>query len=123
MGAFIDRMRYRESEAFCRAERAADHSHRRLAHGDLCSILSAYTFASGLDLQSELALQGIRVGASEIPCISILLGMLPMWLSPIDLQREQALSAFSESQHRGPHQRGPEPLAQESLVVVTVSSE
>ena len=64
------------------------------------SILSAYTFVSGSQTQSDLAIQGIRVGASVIPCVSILLSMVPMWLSPIDLQREQALSAFSESQHR-----------------------
>jgi hypothetical protein len=42
-----------------------------------------------------------RIGASAIPCVSIVLSMVPMWLSPIDLQREQALSEFSESQHRG----------------------
>jgi GPH family glycoside/pentoside/hexuronide:cation symporter len=64
------------------------------------SILSAYTFVSGSQTQSDLAIQGIRVGASVIPCVSILLSMVPMALSPIDLQREQALSAFSESQHR-----------------------
>jgi GPH family glycoside/pentoside/hexuronide:cation symporter len=92
------------------------------------SILGAYTFVSGSQEQSDLALQGIRVGASVIPCISILLSMLPMSLSPIDLQREQALSAFSEGQRRGPQHRGlqhsgPGPLAQDSPIVASVSSE
>jgi Na+/melibiose symporter-like transporter len=68
------------------------------------SILGAYTFVSGSQTQSDLAVQGIRIGASVIPCISLLLSMVPMWLSPIDLRREQALSAFSEGQHRGPSQ-------------------
>jgi hypothetical protein len=35
-----------------------------------------------------------------IPFISLLLSTVPMWLSPIDLPREQALSTFSEGQHR-----------------------
>jgi GPH family glycoside/pentoside/hexuronide:cation symporter len=64
------------------------------------TILGAYTFVSGSQTQSELAIRGIRIGASVIPFISLLLSMVPMWLSPIDLQREQALSAFSEGQHR-----------------------
>jgi GPH family glycoside/pentoside/hexuronide:cation symporter len=64
------------------------------------SILSAYTFVSGSEVQSELALQGIRIGASVIPFASILLSMVPMALSPINLPRERALSAFSEQMHR-----------------------
>ena len=64
------------------------------------SILSAYTFVSGAQVQSELALRGIRIGASVIPFVSILLSMIPMALSPIDLERERALSAFSERMHR-----------------------
>jgi hypothetical protein len=55
---------------------------------------------SGAQVQSELALRGIRIGASVIPFVSILLSMLPMELSPIDLERERALSAFSERMHR-----------------------
>ena len=66
------------------------------------SILGAYTFVSGSQTQSDLAIQGIRVGASVVPFASLLLSMVPMWLSPINLQREQALSEFSEGQHRGP---------------------
>jgi GPH family glycoside/pentoside/hexuronide:cation symporter len=64
------------------------------------TILSAYTFVSGAEEQSDLALQGIKVGASLIPAVSILIGMIPMYLSPIDLKKEQELSAFSEAQHR-----------------------
>jgi GPH family glycoside/pentoside/hexuronide:cation symporter len=65
------------------------------------TILSAYTFVSGSEVQSGQALQGIRVGTSLIPAASILLSIVPMLLSPISLQREQELSDFSEQQRRG----------------------
>jgi hypothetical protein len=64
------------------------------------SILSAYTFVSGSQVQSARAVQGIRIGASVIPFASILLSTVPMWLSPINLRREQALSAFSEQMNQ-----------------------
>jgi GPH family glycoside/pentoside/hexuronide:cation symporter len=68
------------------------------------SILGAYTFVSGSQEQSDLAVRGIRIGASVIPFASILFSMVPMWFSPINLQREQVLSEFSEDQHRGREQ-------------------
>jgi hypothetical protein len=45
------------------------------------------------------------IGASVIPFASILLSMVPMWLSPITLSRERMLSEFSEGQHRSPQPR------------------
>ncbi len=64
------------------------------------SILGAYTFASGANVQSDQAILGIRVGASLIPFISVLIGIIPMALSPITMERERELSAFSEQKHR-----------------------
>ncbi|MBE2222082.1 MAG: MFS transporter [Anaerolineae bacterium] len=64
------------------------------------TILGAFTFVSGLEVQNDLAVQGIRIGASVIPFISVLVGIIPMMLSPITFKREQELSVFSEQQHR-----------------------
>ena len=64
------------------------------------SILAAYTFVSGSEVQSEQAILGIRIGASVIPFVSVLVAMVPMWFSPITLHKEHELSIFSERQHR-----------------------
>lgn len=71
------------------------------------SILAAYTFVSGSEVQSDQAILGIRIGASLIPFISALLSIIPMALSPITLEKEQELSAFSEKQHRQREQLEP----------------
>ena len=71
------------------------------------SILAAYTFVSGAEVQSEQALLGIRIGASVIPFISILISIVPMWFSPITLEKEHELSAFSEQQHRSQEEATP----------------
>jgi GPH family glycoside/pentoside/hexuronide:cation symporter len=65
------------------------------------TILGAFTFVSGSEVQSARAVQGIRIGTSLVPAASILLSIVPMLLSPITLRREQELSDFSEQQHRG----------------------
>jgi len=64
------------------------------------SILGAFTFVSGSDVQSDQALLGVRIGASLVPFVSVLLGIIPMALSPITLKKEKELSDFSEQQHR-----------------------
>lgn len=64
------------------------------------SILGAFTFVSGSDVQNDQALLGIRIGASLVPFVSVLLGIIPMSLSPITFKKEQELSEFSERKHR-----------------------
>lgn len=76
------------------------------------SILAAFTFVSVSEVQSDQALEGIRVGASLIPFLSVLLSIIPMALSPITYEKEQELSAFSEQQHRGHEQSEPMPVSE-----------
>ena len=64
-------------------------------------VIGYFGFQSGEDaVQSEQALQGIRLAAGVIPSVFVLLGMLPMAFSPITLKRERELSLFAEQQHR-----------------------
>jgi GPH family glycoside/pentoside/hexuronide:cation symporter len=64
------------------------------------SLIGAYGFVSGAVEQSAHALDGIRVGAGVVPFFFVLLGILPMLFSPISLDKEHELSAFSEVRHR-----------------------
>ncbi len=64
------------------------------------SLIGFYGFESGAAKQSARALEGIRVGAGIVPFFFVLLGILPMLFSPISLERERELSAFSEARHR-----------------------
>ena len=64
------------------------------------SLIGRYGFASGSAAQSARAIEGIRIGAGVIPFFFVLLGILPMLLSPISTAREKELSAFSEQRHR-----------------------
>jgi GPH family glycoside/pentoside/hexuronide:cation symporter len=64
------------------------------------SLIGFYGFTSGAAEQSVRALEGIRVGAGVVPFFFVLLGILPMLFSPITLEKERQLSAFSEARHR-----------------------
>jgi glycoside/pentoside/hexuronide:cation symporter, GPH family len=64
------------------------------------TLISRYGFASGGTLQSARALTGIRIGAGVIPFGFVLLGILPILLSPINRTREKELSDFAERRHR-----------------------
>jgi GPH family glycoside/pentoside/hexuronide:cation symporter len=64
------------------------------------SILAFYGFASGADVQSETAVYGIRMASSFLPGILILLGMIPLFLMPINKKVEKELSDFSVRMHR-----------------------
>jgi len=64
------------------------------------SILAFYGFASGADVQSETAVYGIRMASSFLPGILILLGMIPLFLMPINKNVEKELSDFSVQMHR-----------------------
>jgi Na+/melibiose symporter-like transporter len=64
------------------------------------TILAAYTFTSGSEVQGDQALVGIRIGTGLVPALFALFAIIPMALSPINFAKEQALSAFSEQQHR-----------------------
>ena len=64
------------------------------------TILAAYTFTSGTEVQGDQALLGIRIGTGLVPALSALFAIIPMALSPINFTKERALSEFSEQQHR-----------------------
>jgi GPH family glycoside/pentoside/hexuronide:cation symporter len=64
------------------------------------TLIGYFGFVSGSSVQSASALQGIRVGAGVIPCIFVLLGIIPMIFSPITQAKEIELSEFSEQRHR-----------------------
>jgi glycoside/pentoside/hexuronide:cation symporter, GPH family len=64
------------------------------------TLISRYGFASGGVAQSARALAGIRIGAGIIPFGFVLLGTLPILLSPINRTRERELSDFAEQRHR-----------------------
>lgn len=64
------------------------------------SLIGAYGFASGSAEQSARALQGIRIGAGVIPFVFVLLGIIPMFFSTIDREKERELSDFAEHRHR-----------------------
>ncbi|HPQ46390.1 MAG TPA: MFS transporter [Clostridia bacterium] len=64
------------------------------------SILAFYGFTSGADVQSETAVYGIRMASSFLPGILILLGMIPLFLMPINKNVEKELSDFSVQMHR-----------------------
>lgn len=75
------------------------------------SILAAFTFVSSSEVQSDQAILGIRVGASLVPFLSVLVAIIPMALSPITLEKEHELSEFSEQQHRGHDESSSMPAA------------
>ncbi len=63
-------------------------------------LIGYFGFVSGAAEQSASALQGIRVGAGVIPFFFILLGIIPMYFSPITQAKEKELSEFSDQRHR-----------------------
>ena len=65
-------------------------------------VVGFFGYQSGIDIQPETAQQGIRIASSIIPAVFILLGMIPMFLSPITREVEKELSAFSEWRRRVP---------------------
>lgn len=64
------------------------------------TILAAYTFTSGSEVQGDQALLGIRIGTGVVPALFALFAIIPMALSPITFKKERELSEFSEQQHR-----------------------
>jgi GPH family glycoside/pentoside/hexuronide:cation symporter len=67
------------------------------------SLIARFGFVSGASTQTARALEGIKIGAGVVPFGFVLLGILPMLFSPINREREQALSEFSEARHRDRH--------------------
>ena len=61
------------------------------------SLIGYYGFVSGATEQSARAVEGIRVGAGIVPFAFVLLSAVPMLFSPLTLERERELSAFSEA--------------------------
>jgi glycoside/pentoside/hexuronide:cation symporter, GPH family len=64
------------------------------------TLISFYGFESGAVEQSVRALNGIRIGAGLLPILFVLLGVIPIFFSPINYVREKELSDFSEQRHR-----------------------
>ncbi|MBP3966232.1 MFS transporter [Paenibacillus lignilyticus] len=60
-------------------------------------IISYFGFQAGSDVQSANALLGIQIGAGVLPCACILLGIIPLLLSPINKKKELELSEFSKN--------------------------
>ena len=64
------------------------------------AVISGFKFVAGSEVQSAMAIQGIRIGAGLIPCAFVLIGIIPMFFFPINKEKEQELSDFSVSQRR-----------------------
>ena len=64
------------------------------------TLISRYGFVSGDTVQSSRALTGIRIGAGAIPFFFVLLGIIPIFFSPIDRVKEKELPTFAELLHR-----------------------
>ena len=64
------------------------------------SVLAFYGFASGAETQTANAVFGIRMASSFLPGILIVLGIVPLFLLPINRNVENELSEFSIRMHR-----------------------
>jgi glycoside/pentoside/hexuronide:cation symporter, GPH family len=78
------------------------------------SILAFYGFASGMEVQSEAAVFGIRMASSFLPGILIILGSIPLFFFQMNKKVEKELSEFSAMMHR----TGNKGTAEESEIIV-----
>lgn len=60
-------------------------------------IISMFGFQAGQKAQTAQALLGIKVGAGVLPFVMILIGVIPIFFSPITKQKELELSEFSKN--------------------------
>lgn len=64
-------------------------------------ILTAFGYDANLAVQSEQAMLGIRVGTALVPIAFVLVGLIPLLRFPIDREKEQELSDYSQQRRRG----------------------
>lgn len=64
------------------------------------SVISWYGYDGTLEVQTEQAVMGIRIGTAVVPIIFCVLGLIPLLLFPINKKREQELSEFSAEMRR-----------------------
>ncbi|MEE4195482.1 MAG: MFS transporter [Anaerolineae bacterium] len=65
------------------------------------AIVGYFGFVSGAEVQSDQAVMGIRIAAGLVAAAFTLLGIIPISFSTITKEKEEELSVFSESRHRG----------------------
>ena len=65
------------------------------------SILSRYGYDGTLEVQSETAVRGIRIGAGLVPIIMCIVGMIPMLFFPIGRDLEEEISEFNVAARDG----------------------
>lgn len=64
-------------------------------------ILEGFGYNKDLAVQSEHAMLGIRFGTAIVPIIFVILGLIPLVFFPINQQKEEELSRFSQQMRRG----------------------
>ena len=65
------------------------------------NILSRYGYDGTLEVQSERAIWGIRVGAGLVPIIMCVVGFIPMLFFPIGRKLEREISDFNVAARKG----------------------
>ena len=65
------------------------------------SILSRYGYDGTLEVQSETAVRGIRIGAGLVPIVMCIVGMIPMLFFPIGRDLEEEISEFNVAARDG----------------------
>ena len=64
-------------------------------------ILTAFGYDSLAKVQTEQAMLGIRVGTALVPIVFLLVGLIPLLFFPINKEKEEDLSQFSQERRRG----------------------
>lgn len=64
------------------------------------NIIEKYGFVSGGGEQTALAIQGIRIGGALVPIVFAIIGLIPVLLLPLNLDREKELSDYSKERRK-----------------------
>lgn len=64
------------------------------------NVISAFGYDGNLEVQTERAVTGIRVGAGLVPLCMCLVGLIPLILFPIGKKREAEISEFCTRTHK-----------------------
>lgn len=65
------------------------------------TVLQRYGYDGAVTRQSQQAIEGIRIGTALVPIVSLLVGVVALFLYPVDLKAEKELSLFSQSRRSG----------------------
>jgi len=63
------------------------------------NVISKFGYDGSLEVQTEQAVKGIRIGAGLVPLIMCVIGLIPLLLFPIGRKKEKELSDFMERIH------------------------